>query len=210
MPKSPGSLTPASFLKKPPDPTPFKKKRGNKRKLSTSPTLPPVSKPRISTTPPDKTGSNSPTAPVISPLLPYQLRPKKSSSISKSIKFSLSSSLLSHSMDNILESGHDDIVMELPSADEVDALLHEDSTESKEDDADAGSFSPLSNADSPTAAVKAAIEAKMNENLISLDISPNFVTDASKKDSNQAVPLPSLSPSLQAPAPLSKWHPPLC
>ena len=206
MPKSPGSLTPASFLKKPPDPTPFKKKRGNKRKLSTSPTLPPVSKPRISTTPPDKTGSNSPTSPVISPLLPYQLRPKKSSSISKSTKFSLSSSLLSHSMDNILESGHDDIVMELPSADEVDALLHEDSTESKEDDADAGSFSPLSNADSPTAAVKAAIEAKMNENLITLDTSSKAVIDAnkndSKNDSNQAVPLPSLPPPLPKPRPL--------
>ena len=143
MPKSPGSLTPASFLKKPPDPTPFKKKRGNKRKLSTSPTLPPVSKPRISTTPPDKTGSNSPTSPAISPLLPYQLRPKKSCSISKSIKFSPSSSLLSHSMDNILESGHYYIVMELPSDEQVDALLHEDSNESKEDDPDAGSFSPF-------------------------------------------------------------------
>ena len=206
MPKSPGSLTPASFLKKPPDPTSLKKNRGNKRKLSTSPTLPPVSKPRISTTPPDKTGSNSPTSPAISPLLPYQLRPKKSSSISKSIKFSLSSSLLSHSMDNILESGHDDIMMELPSADEVDALLHEDSTESKEDDADAGSFSPLSNADSPTAAVKAAIEAKMNENLITLDTSSKAAIDAnkndSKNDSNQAVPLPSLPPPLSKPRPL--------
>ena len=194
MPRSPKQLTVASFLRKPPDPSHTFGSSGNKgkkRKLSISPIAPsikPGKKPSQQSSPINCVTSfdnDFPQLEPTNPLLPYQLRPGKKSPPKSIILHSPSSN---YRMDSaILEQGLDEVAMETPSAEEVDALLQEDPPTTVEDEPDVGSFSPLSDPNSPTAAVKAAIEAKMNENLISLD---SITNDANKNDSNLTIPLP--------------------
>ena len=121
---------------------------------------------------------------------------------------SLSSSLSSRMDHTLLETNPEDAPMDLPSAAEVDDLLKDDSVSVVEEEADgAGAFSPLSDPDSPTAAVKAAIDAQMSENLISLEATSSLSTVSAnlnvsnKNDSMLTAPKPLPLPT---PAPKPK------
>ena len=181
MPRSPSNLTVASFLKKPPDPPINKRGKGKKRKLSFSPTAindtskkpnenpSPLTSPQLSLgtpTPSQPLTSPDPgskeTPPKTSPPLPYQLRSSQKRSNKKySIMFSSPSS--SSRMDNSLDLTNGEVIPidELPTSDEADALLREDSEPGHQT---TDELVP----DSPTAAVKSAIEAQISENLDSL------------------------------------------
>ena len=233
MPKPPTQFTLRHFLKsKPPDPSPSppskkgKAARGKKRQLSLSPQSPPgdtvnapASNSHISIEasaspfpplPPPATrvspalkGKNG----VSPPLLPYQLR------TSKKLKASLSLPLLSSSSSmDLLELGQDDFdaATYAPTSDEADALLQEDnpllSDSRQPDDVMEVTFpsqneAPLS---SPTAAIKAAIEAQIDEGMSSeilqFDASLN---DKTNSNSNAAqIPPPPKAPTLPKPLPL--------
>ena len=118
--------------------------KGKKRKRS-SPTHSPGA--------PSPTGSNKSPPPSF---LPYQLR----SSTKNSSKYSSTNSSPISRMDSIdlLEAAQGDEILELPTIKEAEALLRDDGEDTSNPDPD-----------SPTAAVKSAIEARIAENLVSLD-----------------------------------------
>ena len=201
MPKSPSQITVGAFIKnKPPDPLATNKKKprskAQKRKLSVSPTAAPVPKKDALPSPPSPGSIALPKSP---PLLPYQARPKKSK------RFSLSPP--PSRMDSALLAACDgDLPMETPTSDEVEELLREDSSAAQAPSlaketlpSPSASVAP----DSPTAAVKSAIEAKIAENLDNLLDDPIFVIDANKNDSTQlpTAPTPAPTPCLVKPKP---------
>ena len=209
MPRSPpGNLTVASFLKTnlatPSTPSQGGKKTGKKRKHSISPfanayslkKLNGTSSPEFPALPSKETPLPLVTLPAI-PLdtklptqgsnpaklppspLPYQLRP---SSKKANKKFSLSPS---SRMDQF-EMEHEDGLLEgeFPTSDEADALLRDDEPDQERD----------ALLDSPTAAVKSALEAEISENL-----EPSYETMYSEiicnKDNDKIVPpTPTLVP----------------
>ena len=148
---------------------------------------------RNTPTPTHSPGAPSPNGPTKTPspsFLPYQLR----SSTKNSSKYPSTNSSPIFRMDNIelLEAGHEDEILELPTVEEAEALLR-----------DEGDPDP----DSPTAAVKSAIEAQIAENLVMLD-SKLISNIDSNIDSNKdtAVPIPAPAP---APQTLAKKPQPL-
>ena len=107
-------------------------------------------------------------------------------------------SLTCSSMDsNVFEMEHEDGLLDgdFPTSDEADALLREDEPDHVND------ASP----DSPTAAVRSAIEAQIAENLDNLSTASIFVTAVNKDDN--VVSAPTLAPVL--PLPLLKKPQPL-
>ena len=98
-------------------------------------------------------------------------------------------------MDNMLDLTNGEVIPidELPTSDEADALLREDSVPGSQKIAE-------SDPDSPTAAVKSAIEAQISENLDSLS---NNVLSVSV--SNKDVIVDSIPPLVPALPPL--FHP---
>ena len=111
------------------------------------------------------------------PLLPYQLR-----SSTKASKYSSTNSSPFSRMDNLdsFEADLEDVLHELPTAEEAEALLRDDDVVA------------VSDPDSPTAAVKSAIEARIAENLDMLD-SSLISQPVSNTDSNKdASALPTL------------------
>ena len=208
MPKSPRQLTVASFLKGNPLDHPPSGKKGKKRKLSLSPnatTVGPTKKTNESTSPVSKpdnahvsllpmatspSGSSHtpglPQKPTPSPpLLPYQLRTSrnktnKNKNLSKSSTFSRMDS-------DLLELACGEEYVEPPTADEAEAMLMEETETASTSD-------QHSVPSSPTAAVKAAIEAKIVENIDTLFVN-NVHVDCNKKP----VPSPSLAPFLAPP-----------
>ena len=223
MPRSPpGNLTVASFLKTnlatPSTPSQGGKKTGKKRKHSISPfanayslkKLNGASSPEFPALPSKETPLPLVTLPAI-PLdtklptqgsnpaklppspLPYQLRP---SSKKANKKFSLSPS---SRMDQF-EMEHEDGLLEgeFPTSDEADALLRDDEPDQERD----------ALLDSPTAAVRSAIEAQIAENLDNLSTAAIFVTTVNKDDTNASAPPPTLAP-FTPPLPLLKKPQPL-
>ena len=223
MPRSPPSnLTVASFLKTnlatPSTPSQGGKKTGKKRKHSISPIanafslkkLNGASSPEFPALPSKETPLPLVTLPAI-PLdtklptqgsnpaklppspLPYQLRP---SSKKANKKFSLSPS---SRMDQF-EMEHEDGLLEgeFPTSDEADALLRDDEPDQERD----------ALLDSPTAAVRSAIEAQIAENLDNLSTAAIFVTTVNKDDTNASAPPPTLAP-FTPPLPLLKKPQPL-
>ena len=83
-------------------------------------------------------------------------------------------------MDNIklLEADHGDEICELPTIEEAEALLRDDGENSLDPD-------------SPTAAVKSAIEAQIAENLVSLDSTFIFNIDSNIDSNKDAAVLPT-------------------
>ena len=230
MPRSPCQLTMASFLKKAPDISPlYRKGKGNKRKLSTSPNSLNVA----SSKKPNGVASTNASPPVsdfpplpeaLSPLivkgieksslsppfLPYQLRSSpKFLGNKKQVKANpnaiMNSPSLSSMDDNLLEMDQEDVPIldSFPTSDEADALLREDAP-CKPPSISSDESAPSS----PTAAVTSAIEAQIAENLSTLSTF-NIVHDNSNKD-NVAVsaPAPTLTP-FSAPPPLLKKPQPL-
>ena len=218
MPRSPSNLTLASFLKKPPDPSPPRKTgKGKKRKLSLSPTTiaytpkkpnkcpTPLTSPQLSSGSP--TTPNSLLSPVrgskvnpakTSPSLPYQLRSSQKRSNKKYSITSLSSSFSSRMDNNLLDliNGEEVPIDENPTSEEVDALFRDDDFPDSDKPMLEGA-----DPDSPTAAVKSAIEAQIAENLDTLSINMHSVLVANKD--NDAVVYSAPPP----PAPLKKPQP---
>ena len=93
----------------------------------------------------------------------------------------------------------EDLPMEAPTSDEVDALLGDDSVAVNSSPSRSISVAP----ESPTAAVKSAIEAKIAENLDTLLDDPIFSLDSNKNDSNKLslAPAPAPAPQLLAKKP---------
>ena len=205
MPKSP-SLTLGSFLlqKKPPDPSPPKTKKGKKRQLSISPNsslLAPSKKLSDSqhytmlnldqTPPPHPFDALSPTEFPPLPHQPYSSDPTESSLNSAkitAITVFLPSLSRMDSESELLETGNVEINLDsLPTMDEVEELLRDD-----------GLSGPPSPSDSsPTAAVKAAIDAKLAEEMqseISLFDSTTNTNANAKTNANPLPPAPKPVP----------------
>ena len=94
---------------------------------------------------------------------------------------------------------------ELPTSDEADALLREDSVPGSQKIAE-------SDPDSPTAAVKSAIEAQISENLDSLSNNVLSVSVSNKDVIVDSIPPPGPCPSppfpsQKTPTVVSKWSP---
>ena len=205
MPKSP-SLTLGSFLlqKKPPDPSPPKTKKGKKRQLSISPNsslLAPSKKLSDSqhytmlnldqTPPPHPFDALSPTEFPPLPHQPYSSDPTESSLNSAkitAITVFLPSLSRMDSESELLETGNVEINLDsLPTMDEVEELLRDDGA----------SGSPSPSLSSPTAAVKAAIDAKLAEEMhseISLFDSTINANVNAKTNANPLPPAPKPVP----------------
>ena len=219
MPRSPCQLTIASFLKKAPNILPQDgkgKRRGKKRTLSVSPTsanlIPskklndlspatvPQSQPAGTGSPssphePRGNGKKTSTPPT---LLPYQLRSspnnpgtkRQTKSRAKYAAMKISPSRSSMDLNPFEMSQGDDFSdAELPTPEEAEEML-------KETDLNASPSAPKETTllDSPTAAVKSAIEAEISENL-----EPSYDTMYSEiicnKDNDKIVPpTPTLVP----------------
>ena len=203
MPRTPNSYTIADFLiRKPPDPSPPKKRKGKKRKLSLSPLA--AKSPSVGDAlPPSPTASVSaklsaspgPRPPNKSPpltLLPYQLRSKKARSSLKPVDLNLSYSPKSRMDSHLLDADRDDEPTFNPTPEEADALLRDDPVQSNSSGPDAVIQ------DSPTSAVKAAIEAQiaegMNTELMQFDITTNNAKTNAKTNANTNPTGPALPP----------------
>ena len=229
MPRSPSTLTVASFLKKPPDKL-MKIGKVKKRKLSLSPSntnndasskksnfnespqalLPspvpcplersPLSSPLTTESPVGK----AKVGPHSPPLHPYQLRDslKKSNKKFLTAFTSLSSSSPSRMDDILLETGELDACTEaLPTSEEADELLRDDPQFST-----SSTRQDNSAPSSPTAAVKSAIEAQIAENLVQIN-SYKMCSIDSNKEATIPTPLPSLPPLVAPPPSLKKTQP---
>ena len=196
MPKSPLKLTIASFLKSPLATSPSRGKKGKKRKLSISPSLPIGTDSKKVSLKPKHAESQPPSSPLgptvldspsqVTPaLLPYQLRPKKSTPRNNS---KLSPSALScYRMDaSLLEPTADEVDIDPQTLEEMEDLLREDPPIVQT------TGSAQTEANSPTAAVKAAIEAKIAEEMSSEIqlFDANTKIDANKKYSTPLPPGP--------------------
>ena len=187
MPWSPKQLTMASFLKKPPDPSPSgpsppnRKGKHNKRKLSISPNSANATSKKPNIFP--ITSSNEEFPP-----LPENPSPKPKPLIYDSSTNAISLSRMDSSLIDMEAECEE---FSIPTSEEADALLKDDDPPLCDDAAS-----------SPTAAVRSAIEAQIAENLDTLTIVKLLPKNAVNKDVSLPPTLAPFVPPSKKPQPL--------